>query len=102
MNAIIVAIVCIAAYVLTGMIINYVTKKFYMGKLDTKFIKTTRFNTIILVALALVAGSFSCGLYFSTGTPSILILSSIFQAAASVSTNIMTSIAVEIFPTTLR
>lgn len=52
--------------------------------------------------MAVIAGSFSSSIYFAQDSSTVLVLSSMDLAFIGVSENVLSTITLELFPTTLR
>ncbi|XP_023311261.1 synaptic vesicle glycoprotein 2B-like [Anoplophora glabripennis] len=83
-NSIIVSSVSLGGYLVTGSIINLIGKK------------------KILVILGFLSSISSCSLYISQNNATTIALSSVFTGMMSICINVILSVVVAIFPTTLR
>ncbi|CAH0554052.1 unnamed protein product [Brassicogethes aeneus] len=83
-NSMIVSLVTIGGYLLAAVVINKVGRK-----------------KILHVAF-LISGSCAIAMYFSSKNVVILVLSCIFASIGSICSNVMQTITIDLFPTTLR
>lgn len=96
-----VASVSIFAYIIAGTLINALGKKTLAGTYIF-FAEKLKCKEHFSVILSVTAACCAFGMYFAQNTAVVLTVSSIFIAAASVNTNVMLSVVVDAFPTTLR
>ncbi|XP_068910936.1 synaptic vesicle glycoprotein 2B-like isoform X2 [Tenebrio molitor] len=83
-NSITVASVSMFSYFFAGYLINILGKKKLMN------------------ILGIISGLCACSMYFSTNSAMVVSLSSLFIASASVATNVVLTVIIDLFPTTLR
>ncbi|XP_060524318.1 uncharacterized protein LOC132700796 [Cylas formicarius] len=83
-NSIVIAVVSVAGYVLAGLVINKVGKKW------------------LYIFLASAAGVSSMSLFVSRNTATTIALAALFVTTGSVMINTLLAIIVDLFPTTLR
>ncbi|XP_060523634.1 synaptic vesicle glycoprotein 2C-like isoform X2 [Cylas formicarius] len=83
-NSIVVAFTSICGYAVTLFVLPLVGKK------------------TVLVAAELISGSASICLYFAQSSEMVLVFSSAFNAMGALATNVIVSVTVDLFPTTLR
>ncbi|CAH1373070.1 unnamed protein product [Tenebrio molitor] len=83
-NSIIVASVSMFSYFLAGYLINTLGKK------------------KLLNLVTVISGSFAIAIYFATDNITAVAFSSIFIATGSIASNVMVTVIIDLFPTTLR
>jgi VNT family MFS transporter (synaptic vesicle glycoprotein 2) len=83
-NSIIVASVSMFSYFLAGYLINILGKK------------------KLLNLVTVISGSFAIAIYFATDNITAVAFSSIFIATGSIASNVMVTVIIDLFPTTLR